>query len=117
MLRKLVLQKGAPVVTDRLGSVRYSGAPVSYYPWGEDRTSAANGQVKFGTYYRDAQGQDYADQRYYTATAGRFWTPDPSTVRNVGTPEDGSTETPMLDVVVEFSIAASIRTAGGSTAQ
>jgi hypothetical protein len=30
------------------------------------------------------------------------WTPDPSTVRNVGTPEDGSTETPMLDVVVEF---------------
>src|SRR5437868_11312061 len=27
--------------------------------------------------YRDAQGQDYADQRYYTATAGRFWTPDP----------------------------------------
>jgi RHS repeat-associated protein len=24
-------------------------------------------------------GQNYADQRYYTATAGRFYTPDPST--------------------------------------
>jgi RHS repeat-associated protein len=65
------------VMTDRLGSVR---GLISYYPWGEEKTSppTQDGQVKFGTYFRDMPGQDYADQRYYTATAGRFYTPDPN---------------------------------------
>ena len=47
---------------------------VAYYPWGEERTSTPNGTEKFGTYFRDGYGQDYADQRYYTAVFGRFWT-------------------------------------------
>jgi len=74
---------GTPVLTDRLGSQRNG---VSYYPWGEEKTTTPDGQVKFGTYFRDTPGQDYADQRYYTATAGRFYTPDPSTGVNLKNP-------------------------------
>jgi len=34
--------------------------------------------VRFATYTRDsATGNDYADQRYYSSTLGRFMTPDP----------------------------------------
>ena len=37
-----------------------------------------NDQVKFATYTRDSgTGLDYADQRYYASTFGRFMTPDP----------------------------------------
>jgi RHS repeat-associated protein len=79
---RLIGVNGLPVVTDRLGSVR-SG--ISYYPWGEEKTSppTQDGQVKFGTYFRDMPGQDYADQRYYNANAGRFYTPDPAGKRRV----------------------------------
>lgn len=62
-----------PVIQDRLGSVG------RYYPYGEERNSPQlpNDQVKFATYTRDsATGNDYADQRYYTSTLGRFMTPD-----------------------------------------
>ncbi|HTS46968.1 MAG TPA: RHS repeat-associated core domain-containing protein [Bryobacteraceae bacterium] len=62
-----------PVIQDRLGSVG------KYYPYGEERNSPQlpNDQVKFATYTRDsATGNDYADQRYYTSTLGRFVTPD-----------------------------------------
>jgi RHS repeat-associated protein len=39
-----------------------------------------NDQVKFATYTRDsATGNDYADQRYYSSTLGRFMTADPYT--------------------------------------
>ena len=67
------------VITDRLGSVRGQNlsASVAYYPYGEERTSTPDNTDKFGTYFRDGYGQDYADQRYYTAVAGRFWSPDP----------------------------------------
>ena len=61
-------------VQDRLGSVG------KYYPYGEERNSPplANDQVKFATYTRDAAtGNDYADQRYYGSTFGRFMSPDP----------------------------------------
>jgi RHS repeat-associated protein len=79
---KLVLSKGVVVVTDRLGSVRSSGgAPseqISYFPYGEERTTTADNREKFGTYMRDNPGQDYADQRYYAVGMGRFMTPDPS---------------------------------------
>src|SRR5579872_7613381 len=38
-----------------------------------------NDQVKFATYTRDsATGNDYADQRYYTSTLGRFMIVDQS---------------------------------------
>jgi RHS repeat-associated protein len=72
-----------PVFTDRLGSVRYSGMGlaagnlIAYYPYGEERTNTANNTDKFGTYFRDAYGQDYADHRYYSSTYGRFYSPDP----------------------------------------
>jgi RHS repeat-associated protein len=61
-------------VEDRLGSVG------KYYPYGEERNSPQfpNDQVKFATYTRDSgTGLDYADQRYYASTFGRFMTPDP----------------------------------------
>jgi RHS repeat-associated protein len=49
---------------------------MAYYPYGEERTSTSDGREKFGTYFRDMVGQDYADQRYYSSINGRFWTPD-----------------------------------------
>jgi RHS repeat-associated protein len=77
---KLVKSKNTVVVaTDRLGSVRAnsSGDQLGYYPYGEERTSTADGREKFGTYMRDNPGQDYADQRYYGVGTGRFNVPDP----------------------------------------
>ncbi len=62
---------------DRLGSNRGSGS--RYYPWGEDRSTPSNDQVRFATYTRDsATLLDYADQRYYGNAQGRFMTPDPA---------------------------------------
>jgi len=79
------------VAVDRLGSVRSTGSGaerIAYYPWGEERTTTADGRIKFGTYVRDSgpNGQDYADQRYYNSGSGRFTTPDPSTGVNLGDP-------------------------------
>jgi RHS repeat-associated protein len=59
---------------DRLGS---RGG--KYFPYGDDRSNPppANDAVKFATYTRDsATGLDYADQRYYNSTYGRFASPD-----------------------------------------
>jgi len=59
---------------DRLGS---RGG--KYFPYGDDRSNPppANDTVKFATYTRDsATGLDYADQRYYGSTYGRFASPD-----------------------------------------
>jgi RHS repeat-associated protein len=64
-----------PAIQDRLESVG------RYYPFGEERNSppTSNDQVKFASYTRDsATGLDYADQRYYFSTLGRFMSPDPS---------------------------------------
>jgi RHS repeat-associated protein len=85
---KLVVSDGVGVVTDRLGSVRWNqnGEQFSYYPYGEERTNTIDGRVKFGTYFRDSAGQDYADQRYYGATTGRFWSADPSSGVSPGNP-------------------------------
>lgn len=67
------------VMTDRLGSVRVRGTQsMRYFPYGQEITATANGQMKFGTYFRDAAtGLDYADQRYFTSAMGRFLTADP----------------------------------------
>jgi len=80
---KLVKSKGLVVAADRLGSVRANsnGERMSYYPYGEERTSTADDREKFGTYTRDNPYQDYADQRYYAPWGGRFLTPDPGGVR------------------------------------
>src|SRR5271169_6064063 len=73
---KLIRSNGLTVATDRLGSARANsnGERMSYYPYGEERTSTADGREKFGTYFRDTTGQDYADQRYYAVGSGRFFT-------------------------------------------
>jgi RHS repeat-associated protein len=65
---------------DRLGSVRgdSNGLSTSYFPWGEERgAGTADNRTKFGSYYRDMPGQDYAMARYYSASTGSFWSPDP----------------------------------------
>lgn len=64
------------VGVDRLASVR-SG--IQYWPYVEEEgnPTTADDRDKFATYYRDWPGQDYAEQRYYDSTNGRFWTPDP----------------------------------------
>ena len=76
---KLVKSKGVVVVTDRLGSVRANsnGERMSYYPYGEEKTTTADGREKFGTYTRDNASTDYADQRYYAVGMGRFNSADP----------------------------------------
>jgi RHS repeat-associated protein len=80
---KLLQSKGAWVATDKLGSVRSSSSlgAINYFPYGEERTRTANGVEKFGTYTRDAVGQDYAEQRYYNSNMGAFWSPDPGGIR------------------------------------
>ena len=78
--KKMLVSNGVNVVTDRLGTVRANtqGESFAYFPYGEERTSTVDGRDKFATYFRDGVGQDYADQRYYNGTLGRFWTADPA---------------------------------------
>lgn len=77
---KLIVEMGSTVATDRLGSVRANGAynsgDIQYFPYGAEQTATTEGWSKFGTYFRDAMGQDYAEQRYYNGGMGRFWSPD-----------------------------------------
>jgi RHS repeat-associated protein len=81
---KLIYTNSAWVATDRLGSIRYrkpagAGERLDFFPYGEERPSAtAQDRDKFATYMRDDTGLDYADQRYFTNTSGRFVTPDPA---------------------------------------
>jgi len=56
---------------DRLGSVG------SYYPYGEAKSGTVSNADSFATYYRDSTGLDYADQRHYAASFGRFTSADP----------------------------------------
>jgi RHS repeat-associated protein len=88
---KLIRSNGVTVATDRLGSVRanVNGERMSYYPYGQERTSTADGREKFATYFRDGAGQDYADQRYYNQ-AGAFWTPDPGGIAAADPSNPGS---------------------------
>ena len=69
------------LIQDRLGSVAYNAGTATrmrYYPWGEEYTTTTQNQEKFGTYYRDkTTGLDYAQNRYYSSTLGRFLTADP----------------------------------------
>jgi RHS repeat-associated protein len=73
---KLLRSRSVTVVTDRSSSVRNSGA--RYFPYGEEQQVTAQDKDKFGGYYRDAtSGLDYAQNRYYANTLGRFTSPDP----------------------------------------
>jgi RHS repeat-associated protein len=86
---RLIVSNNQVVVTDRLGSVRANaatGARFNYYPYGEEYTTTTQSREKFATYYRDASGLDYANQRYYRSIHGGFLTPDP--YRASGGPAD-----------------------------
>ena len=66
---------GGSVLQDRLGTNRAGGAHL--LPYGDETTATANDQTKFATYNRDSYTTlDYADQRFYASTYGRFNTAD-----------------------------------------
>ncbi len=81
---------GAPVYQDRLGTNRATGGYYqTYYPYGDG--AAGTDSVQFATYTRDSYtGLDYADQRFYASTYGRFLTADPyrATAKSVNNPAD-----------------------------
>lgn len=66
------------LASDRLGSVVANGTtPVSYYPYGKQIGTFESGKPRFGTYFRDTSGLDYAMNRYYSSgMMGRFLTVD-----------------------------------------
>jgi len=79
---KLVSENGLAVNQDRLGTNRAGGR---YYPYGEGigtggvPTTAGSNTVAFATYTRDSwTGLDYADQRFYASSYGRYATVDPT---------------------------------------
>jgi RHS repeat-associated protein len=77
------------VIQDRLGTNRFTGA--RYRPYGDEITSTPNDFTKFATYFRDGfTGVDYADQRYYASTNGRFATADPAGTDAVDVDDPGS---------------------------
>jgi RHS repeat-associated protein len=60
------------VASDRLGSIG------KFYPYGQEINPTSDLTEKFTGYFRDAgTGLDYADQRYYEYSLGRFTSPDP----------------------------------------
>jgi RHS repeat-associated protein len=73
---KLIRAEGQVAVLDRLGSVANGK---KYFPYGEEQgQTTAQDHTKFSTYFRDdTTALDYADQRYYSRSFGRFLTPDP----------------------------------------
>jgi RHS repeat-associated protein len=78
---KAILESGNPSMMDRQGTNRYTTSSAyspRFYPYGDEITSRGNDREKFATYTRDSYtGFDYADQRYYASTYGRFNSPDP----------------------------------------
>lgn len=75
--------KGTVQYFDRLGTKRkwegwgQSAGSISYYPFG-DRTGAGTNSTEFASTYRDASsGLDYAINRYYSSSMGRFLSADP----------------------------------------
>ena len=61
---------------DRLGTV--STSTTNYAPYGENVNSGATEGMGFTGYYQDdTTGLDYAQQRYYAPSIGRFTSPDP----------------------------------------
>jgi RHS repeat-associated protein len=97
---RLIVESNEPVFIDRLGTNRTgflsAGYPFIYtsserfYPYGDEITSTLNDHEKFATYTRDSYtGFDYADQRYYASTYGRFDTADQYTA-SAGPGDPGS---------------------------
>jgi RHS repeat-associated protein len=68
---------------DQVGNTGGGGS----YPYGEAYSAPSGGvldPVGFATYSSDATGLDYALNRYYNATWGRFLNPDPYQANNGG---------------------------------
>ncbi len=68
------------VAQDRLGSVRLWGIQTTnLFPYGVEYTTTEQDHEKFATYIRDSfTGLDYARNRFYSSTLGRFTSADPS---------------------------------------
>ena len=110
---KMLSEKGVAVLTDRLGSVRANsnGESFSYFPWGEERgTGTADGRTKFAGYYRDQPGQDYANARYYCATTGSFWSPDPGGMKTADSTSPTTGTAMRMSQAIQSTL--SIRAAG-----
>ena len=82
--RNRVVRRGTSVLSsDDRNAVRvatHGASPVArtFLPFGEEVVKTADDTVKFGGYVRDSvTGLDYAQQRYYSSSLGRFITPDP----------------------------------------
>jgi len=55
-----------------------AGRTFGHFPYGELWYETSTSNLKYATYYRDAEsGLDYAMARFYGSTIGRFTTPDP----------------------------------------
>ena len=73
---QMVLESSTSAKMDRLGTNRATSGP--FYAYGEAITPPSSDREKFATYTRDRYTEfDYADQRYYASTYGRFNTADP----------------------------------------
>jgi RHS repeat-associated protein len=75
------------VTEDNVGSALASSpSPRPFYPYGEPKSgTAATEQFAFATYWEDSEtGLDYAMNRYYSSTLGRFLSPDPYKANNGG---------------------------------
>jgi RHS repeat-associated protein len=80
---RTIVSRGVTVTLDRVGSNRAGGS--RYFPYGEEQQVTAQDRDKFATYYRDSTtGLDYAQNRYYANTLGRFTSPDPFKAAGVG---------------------------------
>ena len=67
---------------DNVGSAASGG---TFWPWGEQRTGSSSEQYGFATYWEDSESSlNYAMNRYYSSTIGRFLTPDPYQANNGG---------------------------------
>ena len=66
------------VAQDRLGSVRLWGTQTTnLFPYGVEYTTTGQDHEKFATYIRDSfTGLDYARNRFYSSTLGRFTSAD-----------------------------------------
>jgi RHS repeat-associated protein len=77
---------------DNVGSaVRTGSSSRTFYPYGEQKSgTVATEQYAFATYWRDGEtaGLDYAMNRYYSSTLGRFLSADPyADSMNAGNPQ------------------------------
>src|SRR5579859_8202083 len=78
----MIVSRGVTVTPDRLGSIG------GYFPYGEEQQVTAQDRDKFATYYRDSTSAlDYAQNRYYASTLGRFTSPDPYKQASAGASE------------------------------